>query len=123
MLEHSNGEAIAECLEKLEVRIVRIRQIVADHGSDVKSGIGRYRQRDRGVRFTYDVTHQVALWLEHALKDDNTYRGFRSHCQASVQALQQTALHFLGDANTAQQSALAASERAGHVGQESTGLL
>ena len=30
VLEHSNGEAIAECLEKLEVRIGRIRQIVAD---------------------------------------------------------------------------------------------
>jgi hypothetical protein len=95
VLEHSNGEAIAECLERLERRIGRIRQIVADHGSDVKSGIGRYRQRHGGVRFTYDVTHQVALWLEHALKDDDTYRGFRRHCQDSVLALQQTALHFL----------------------------
>jgi hypothetical protein len=95
VLEHSNGEVIAECLERLEVRIGRIQQIVADHGSDVKSGIGRYRQRYRGVRYTYDVTHQVALWLEHALKDDKTYRGFRSHCQESVQVLQQTALQFL----------------------------
>ncbi len=95
VLEHSNGEAIADCLERLEGRIGRIRQIVADHGSDVKSGIRRYRQRHDGVRFTYDVTHRVALWLEHALKDDATYCGFRRHCQKSVQKLQQTALHFL----------------------------
>lgn len=95
VLEHSNGEAIAQCLERLSGRIGRIRQIVADHGSDVKSGIGRYRQRHEGVRFTYDVTHQVALWLEHALKDDAIYGGFRSHCAESVRRLQQTALHFL----------------------------
>ena len=95
VLEHSNGEVIAACLERLERRIGRIRPLVADHGSDVKSGIGRFRQRRCGVRFTYDVTHQVALWLKHALKDDDTYRGFRSHCQDRVLALQQTALQFL----------------------------
>jgi len=95
VLESSNGEAIAECLERLAGRIGRIRQIVADHGSDVKSGIERYRQRHEGVRFTYDVTHRVALWLKHALKDDATYGGFRRHCQESVLKLQQTALHFL----------------------------
>ena len=95
VLEHSNGEAIAQCLERLSGRIGPIRQIVADHGSDVKSGIGRYRQRHEGVRFTYDVTHQVALWLEHALKEDAIYGGFRGHCVDSVRRLQQTALHFL----------------------------
>jgi len=95
VLENSSGEAIVGCLERLEGRIGRIQQIVADHGSDVKSGIGRYRQNREGVRFTYDVTHQVALWLEHALKDDPIYGGFRRHCQESVQKLQQTALHFL----------------------------
>ena len=40
-LEPSNGEAIAACLERLAGRIGRIRRIVADHGSDVKSGIAR----------------------------------------------------------------------------------
>ena len=95
VLEHSNGEAIAQSLERLSGRIGRIRQIVADHGSDVKSGIGRYRQRHEGVRFPYDVTHQVALWLEHALKDDPIYGGFRGHCTETVRKLQQTELHFL----------------------------
>ena len=95
VLEHSTGAVIADRLERLESRIGRIQQIVADHGSDVNSGIELYRQRHEGVRSTYDVTHQVALWLKHALKDDPIYGGFRRHCQESVLKLQQTALHFL----------------------------
>ena len=95
ILEHSNGDIIADCLEKLEGRIGRIQQIVADHGSDLKCGIERYQKRRNEVRSTYDVTHQVALWLKHALENDATYCGFRNHCQESVQKLQQTSLHFL----------------------------
>lgn len=95
VLEHSNGDIIADCLEKLEGRIGRIQQIVADHGSDLKSGIERYQKRHSEVRSTYDVTHQVALWLKHALENDATYCGFRTHCQESVQKLQQTAQHYL----------------------------
>jgi hypothetical protein len=95
VLEHSTGEAIAECLERLAGRIGRIQQIVADHGSDVSSALGRYRHRHPGVRVTYDVTHQVALWLEHELKEDPIYGGFRRHCQETVHKLQQTKLHFL----------------------------
>ena len=53
VLEHSTGEAIAECLERLAGRIGRIQQIVADHGSDVSSALGRYRHRHPGVRVTY----------------------------------------------------------------------
>ena len=95
VLEPSNGEVMANRLERLEGRIGRIQQLVADQGSDVKSGIERFRQRREGVRFTYEVTPQVALWLEPALKDDPLYGGFRRHCQETVQQLQQTALHFL----------------------------
>jgi hypothetical protein len=95
VLAHSTGDVIAECLERLAGRIGGIRQIVADRGSDVRSGIGRYQQRHPEVHATYDVTHQVALWLEHDLKEDPTYNDFRRQCQEAVQKLQQTNLQFL----------------------------
>jgi len=64
VLEHSTGEVIANRLECLEARIGRIRQIVADHGSDVQSGLRLYQDRHPEVRPTYDVTHQVAIRMK-----------------------------------------------------------
>ncbi len=63
----ATGEFIQEQLENLTNKIGVPRQILADHGSNLKKGIKLYQQDHPEVIYTYDVTHAMAMILKQQL--------------------------------------------------------
>jgi hypothetical protein len=92
VMTHPNGERIAAILERLQARIGPIRQLVADHGSDLKRGIERFCQAHPESVYTYDITHQMAHLLKGELAGDERFEQFLHQCQYSAQRLRQTPL-------------------------------
>jgi len=90
-----NGAVINDKLEALSAKVGAPKQIIADYGSDVKKGIELFQQKHQDTIYTYDITHQMALFLKHHLKDNEQYLSFVNKCSTTAKALQQTALHFL----------------------------
>lgn len=90
-----NGEVVCDRLEALSTQVGVPKQIVADHGSDIKKGIKLFQQKHEDTIYTYDITHQMALFLKHHLKDDKQYLSFVDKCNTTAKILQQTSLHFL----------------------------
>ena len=89
------GEVINDKLEALSKKVGIPLQIIADQGSDVKKGIELFQQKHKDTIYTPDITHQMALFLKHHLKDNEQYLSFANKCSTTANALQQTALHFL----------------------------
>jgi hypothetical protein len=95
VLSKCNGEVIAAQLERVTKQQKRAPlQIVSDHGSDLKKGIGLYKQ-SHAIIWTHDVTHAMALLLKKELKDDEIYQSFMSQCSVTHQQIKQTPLYFL----------------------------
>ncbi len=98
VLEHSNGEAVQEELDKAAARVGCVpKQIVSDHGPDVQRGIRLYQDQEGNadVVATYDVTHLLACLLKAELEPDSRWQEFVQHCQQTRQQLQQTKGMFL----------------------------
>ena len=95
ILPQSTGEIVAEKITELAAKVGTPKQIVADHGSDIKKGIERYQAQEPAVIYTYDVTHKMAALLKAALKDDAQWHSFLKACGTHSSTLQQSALYFL----------------------------
>jgi hypothetical protein len=96
VLSSCTGEVIGQQLEQVTRQQKRPPlQIVSDHGSDIKKGIGLYQQQHSQLIWTHDVTHAMALLLQKELKNDETYQTFMRHCNVTRQQIKQTPLYFL----------------------------
>lgn len=95
IVAQSTGEIVAEKLTNLAEKVGTPKQIVADHGSDIKKGIELYQAQEPTVIYTYDVTHKMAALLKTQLKDDETWKCFLKACGTHSSTLQQSALYFL----------------------------
>jgi hypothetical protein len=95
ILEHSTGDVVAECLERLSAQTGIPRQIVADQGSDLKKGIETYLSRHAGVVYTPDLTHKIACIIRPMLHDDRIFQSFNTRCNQAKSEVQQTELNFL----------------------------
>jgi len=91
----SNGENIADCLEKLSARIGVPKQIVSDQGSDIKNGIQRYQAQHPEVIYTPDLSHKIACLVKPLLNNDEVFQRFNTQCNQTKSAIQQTELNFL----------------------------
>jgi hypothetical protein len=69
-VERSNGEIVYQQLEEAAQKTGVPRQIIADAGSDVKSGILQFIQQHPETDYIYDVKHFTACLLEHEFKSD-----------------------------------------------------
>jgi len=95
-LSSCTGEVIAQQLEQVTGEQKRPPvQIVSDHGSDIKKGIGLYKQKHPQLVWTHDVTHAMALLLKKELKNNETYQTFMRQCNLTRQQTKQTPLYFL----------------------------
>lgn len=94
VLSCSTGKTIEEILTQLTEKIGFPFQIVADHGSDLKSGIERYQQKNSQVIYTHDVTH-LGILFKHFFIEDKIYQRFCQKCSLTRSQIQQTELHFL----------------------------
>lgn len=95
IMNSTKGELILTQLEKITQKVGVPVQIVADHGSDLARGIKLYQQNHRGIIYTHDVTHAMALLLKYRLDADDRYQSFIQKCHLCRQRLQQTELSFL----------------------------
>ncbi len=96
VLSSCTGEVIAQQLEQVTGQQKGPPlQIVSDHGSDIKKGIGLYQQQHSKLIWTHDITHAMALLLKKELKEDETYQAFMGQCNVTRQQIKQTPLYFL----------------------------
>ena len=94
-VKHSNGEVVFEQLEQSVSKTGVPREIVGDHGSDLKSGIEKFCQAHPETAYVYDIKHQSASLLKHLLRADKDWEVFTGLAARAKSQLQQTALAFL----------------------------
>lgn len=95
VMEHSTGDMINNKLISLSKRVGVPVQILSDHGSDLKNGIGKYSGENSNVIYTYDITHKMASLLKKELGNEESYDEFVNHISTSLKQIQQTELYFL----------------------------
>ncbi len=93
--EHSTGEVVAAQLDQAAARTGNPRQIVRDHGSDVKKGSELFAQRHPETVLTYDAAHHGALVLQRRFTADPRWAEFVSQLGQLKARLQQTSDAFL----------------------------
>lgn len=98
-VKHSNGEVVFEQLEQTVSKTGVPREIVGDHGSDLKSGIERFSQAHPETAYVYDIKHQSASLLKQLLRADKDWEAFTGLAARAKSQLQQTALAFLAPPN------------------------
>jgi len=90
-----NGEIVCQYLEELSQQIGIPKQIVSDHGSDIKKGIELFCASHRKPIYTYDITHKTALLLKGILAPCHTWQNFLNQWGLTSQLVNQTNLSFL----------------------------
>jgi len=69
----SNGEIIHGQLERATEKTGIPREIIADHGSDIKAGIIMFCNQHQETCYIYDIKHAMSVALEHELKNDEDW--------------------------------------------------
>jgi hypothetical protein len=95
----SNGEVVFQQLEETIEKTGLPRAIVADHGSDVKSGIESFIQAHPTTSYLYDIKHKTAALLKQYLHQDETWKRFTQLAAQTKSQVQQTAIAFLAPPN------------------------
>ncbi len=94
-VEHSTGEVVAAQLEQAAQRTGNPRQIVSDHGSDIKKGSELFAERHPGTAVTYDAAHHDATVLQRRFTADPRWSEFVSQLSQVKPRIQQTSDAFL----------------------------
>jgi hypothetical protein len=95
----SNGEIVYEQLNSAAEKTGVPTVIVADKGSDIKSGIDRFCADNQDTRYIYDIKHALANLLKKTLENCNVWKMFISLCRFTKNCLQQTELAYLSPPN------------------------
>ena len=95
----SNGEIVYEQLKQAAEKTGIPREIVGDHGPDIKSGIERFCRENGHTCYIYDITHKAAAILKRELKDDPDWNDYIKKCSQTSRQVQQTSLAGFGPPN------------------------
>jgi len=95
----SNGEIVYQQLEETIEHTGVPKEIISDHGSDLKKGIEIFCQQHPQTCFVYDIKHKVAAILKRELKDDQDWNEFVKLANESRRKVQQTSLAALAPPN------------------------
>ena len=95
----SNGAVVYQQLEDSIIKTGLPREILGDHGSDLKAGVERFCQQHPATCYIYDIKHKTAAVLKQALHQDETWQAFTRLAARSKPQVQQTALAFLAPPN------------------------
>jgi hypothetical protein len=93
--ERSSGEIVAAQLEQAAQRTGFPRQIVSDHGSDVKKGSELFAERHPQTVVTYDAAHHGAIVLQRRFRADPQWSQFIARLGQVKARIQQTSDAFL----------------------------
>lgn len=94
-IERSTGEIVAAQLEQAAQRTGLPRQIVSDHGGDVKKGSELFAQRHPNTVVTYDAAHRGAIFLQRRFEADPRWPEFVARLGQVKARIQQTSDAFL----------------------------
>jgi len=86
----SNGDVVYQQLEDAVKRTGVPREILSDHGSDLKTGIRQFCQAHPGTCAIYDITHKAATLVKQFLTYDDTWDEFCRFAATMKQQVQQT---------------------------------
>lgn len=91
----SNGDVVYQQLEDA-VKLTGVpREILSDHGSDLRAGIGQFCQQHPHTSAVYDITHKTATLVKAFLTYDSTWEEFCRFAAQMKQQVQQTDLAVL----------------------------
>jgi hypothetical protein len=88
----SSGEIVYEQLEMATQKTGIPREIIADHGSDLKLGIEKFCNKHKETSYIYDIKHAMSLSLEHELEDDAAWGKLITFTAKTKREICQTAL-------------------------------
>ena len=74
--EKATGERVAKVLNKLRGEIGTPLQIVSDNGSNIKKGVGIFKNKSKKTIMTYDITHKVSNELKKILNGNPRWNLF-----------------------------------------------
>ena len=98
-VKKSNGQIVYEQLEEAVEKTGVPRQILSDHGTDIKSGIEKFCEVHEQTCFTYDIKHKGASVLKRELKNDQSWNRFIQNASKTSKKVQQTPLAHLAPPN------------------------
>jgi hypothetical protein len=89
-MENSTGQKIQEVLSDLKIELGTIRQVVADQGSDIKSGVNLYKEKNIDCDYINDIVHKLAHFLQQELKNDKKWEELSMRASETRTKLLQT---------------------------------
>jgi hypothetical protein len=98
-VQKSNREIVYQQLEETAEKTGVPREIIGDHGSDLKSGVERFCQTHPETCTIYDIKHKTAAVLKHELKHDEAWLTFTQLAAQTKKRVQQTVLAPLAPPN------------------------
>jgi len=88
----SDGEVVWQQPEQTAEITGVPREIIADHGPDLKSGIGKFCEMHEETCFIYDIKHKTAAVLKGELENDGEWLKFAGSASQTKREIQQTPL-------------------------------
>lgn len=98
-VKKSNGDIVHQQLEAGIEKTGIPREIVSDHGTDLKSGIDKFCQAHHETSAVYDIKHKTATLLKHELDDEPIWNEFARLAGQTKRKVQQTSLAALAPPN------------------------
>lgn len=98
-VKQSNGEVVFQQLEDATSKTGIPREIVGDHGSDLKSGVEKFCEKHKETCYIYDIKHKTASVLKHVLGKDEVWQEFTQLAAQTKRKVQQTQLAALAPPN------------------------
>jgi len=98
-VKSSTGEIVYQQLEDTIEKTGVPRAIIADHGSDVKSGIEQFLSIHPETCYLYDIKHKTAVLLKRYLQHDETWEQFTQLASQTKSQVQQTVIAFMAPPN------------------------
>ena len=91
-VKKSNGEVVYQQLEQAVAKTGVPREIISDHGTDLKAGIEKFCQQHPQTSALYDIKHKTAAVLQRELDQDADWNTFTQLANQTKHRVQQTAL-------------------------------
>lgn len=91
-VEQSNGEVVYQQLEAQVTKTGLPREIISDHGTDLKAGLEKFCAVHGETAVIYDIKHKTAAVLKRELGGDATWLAFAHQANQTKRQVQQTAL-------------------------------
>jgi hypothetical protein len=98
-VSQSNGDVVYKQLKSTIKQTGIPKQIISDHGSDVKSGIEQFCKAFPCTTFVYDITHKAATLLKRELDADERWKCFIANAASTRKKVQQTTLAAIAPPN------------------------